>query len=166
MINTNDEAKKLIDELYKENYKKILNMVRKNTMCATVAEDIVQDTFLEALRNAQKVSEHENPGGWLMETAKRKTMAMHRRMQGRTIQETEEVELELKGIEAEYGVVELHMIMDSVLNTHEKTLLHMFYFCGYSARELAAMEGITEGNFKVRLLRIRNKLKAALKSKK
>ncbi len=166
MNDTNDKAMKLIEELYRENYSKMLNMVRKDTLCAAMAEDIVQDAFTEAVRNAKKLYEHENPGGWLMETAKRKTMGVHRRVQRRSIMETEDILLELKGYEADYGLVEMHMVMDEVLNDHEMMLLHMYYYGGYSARELAGMEGITEGNFKVRMLRIRNKVKQAIKVKK
>ena len=54
MNNTNDKAMKFIEELYKENYSKMLNMVRKDTLCAAMAEDIVQDAFTEAVRNAEK----------------------------------------------------------------------------------------------------------------
>ena len=166
MNNTNDKAMKLIDDLYRENYAKMLNMVRKDSLCAAMAEDIVQDAFAEAVRKSHILVEHENPGGWLMETAKRKTMGIHQRLQRRAIMETEEVLLEIKGLEADYGLVELHMVMDEVLNDHELMLLHMYYYGGYSARELAEMEGITEGNFKVRMLRIRNKVKQALEDKK
>lgn len=166
MTDTNDEAMNFVEKLYKENYNKMLNMVRKDTLCAGMAEDIVQDAFTEAVRNAEKVYKHENPGGWLMETAKRKTMTVHHRVQRRAILETEEILLEIKGYEADYGLVEMHMVMDEVLNDHELMLLHMYYYGGYSAKELAEMEGITEGNFKVRMLRIREKVKQALNVKK
>ena len=166
MNDTNDKAMKLIDDLYRENYTKMLNMVRKDALCAAIAEDIVQDAFAEAVRKSHILYEHENPGGWLMETAKRKAMGFHQRLQRRAIMETEEVLLEVKGLEADYGMVEMHMIMNEVLNDHELMLLHMYYYGGYSARELAEMEGITEGNFKVRMLRIRNKVKQALEDKK
>ena len=63
MKNTNDKAIKFIEELYQENYSKMLNMVRKDTLCAAMAEDIVQDAFTEAVRNAEKLYAHENPGG-------------------------------------------------------------------------------------------------------
>ena len=166
MDKTKDKAIKFVEELYKENYNKMLNMVRKDTLCGSMAEDIVQDAFTEAVRKADVVYNHENPGGWLMETAKRKAMGVHRKVQIRSIRETEDILLEIKGYEADYGLIELHMVMDEALNEHELMLLHMYYFCGYSARELAEMEGITEGNFKVRMLRIRNKVKQALKDKK
>ena len=166
MDNTKDKAMKFVEELYKEYYNKMLNTVRKDTLCGSMAEDIVQDTFTEAVRKAEKVYTHENPGGWLMETAKYKTMGVHRRVQKRALMETEDILMEIKGYEADYGLVELHMVMDEVLNEHELMLLHMFYYAGYSVKELAGMEGITEGNFKVRMLRIRNKVKQALKDKK
>ena len=166
MDNTKEKAMKFVEELYKENYNKILSMVRKDTLCGSMAEDIVQDAFAEAVRKAEVLYTHENPGGWLMETAKYKTMSVHRRVQKRKLMETEDILMEIKGYEADYGLIELHLVMDQVLNEHELMLLHMFYYGGYSVRELARREGITEGNFKVRMLRIRNKVKQALKEKK
>lgn len=166
MNNTKEKAMELIDKLYKENYNNMLSMVRKDALCGSMAEDIVQDAFAEAVRKAEVLYTHENPGGWLMETAKYKAMSVHRRVQKRKLMETEEILLEIKRYEDDYGLVELHMVMDQVLNEHEMMLLHMFYYGGYSVRELAKREGITEGNFKVRMLRIRNKVKQALKEKK
>lgn len=163
---TNEKAMRLIEALYKQNYNKMLNVVRKDIFCAAMADDIVQEAFMEAVRNADKLYQHENPGGWLMETAKRKALATHARLRRRSIMETEEVLLELKGYESDYGLVELHLVMEEVLNEHETMLLRMYYFGGYSAREMAAMEGITEVNFKVRMLRIRGKVKDALENRK
>ena len=166
MDNTKEKAIKFVEELYKENYNKMLNMVRKDSLCGSMAEDIVQDAFTEAVRKAETLYTHENPGGWLMETAKNKTMNVHRRVQQRKLKETEDILMEIKGYEADYGLVELLWVMDQVLNEHEMMLLHMFYYGGYSVKELAKREGITEVNFKVRMLRIRNKVKQALKEKK
>ena len=101
-----------------------------------------------------------------MYIVKYKTMNVHRRVQQRKLKETEEILMEIKGYEADYGLVELLWVMDQVLNEHEMMLLHMFYYGGYSVKELAKREGITEVNFKVRMLRIRNKVKQALKEKK
>lgn len=36
------------------------------------AQDVVQDTFHEALRHIDKLMVHKNPGGWLMQTLKHK----------------------------------------------------------------------------------------------
>ncbi len=159
---TKDKRKKFIDNLYREHFNTMLSMVRKRVGFVTIAEDIVQETFLDALDNVDKLMAHDNPGGWLMEAAKRKTMAVWRRMKTRPETEALEADQELMGIEADFGLTELYTVMDAVLDIHDQTLFHMYYFEGYSAKELAEMEGITEGNFKVRMLRIRNRLKLAI----
>ncbi len=162
MATTNEKSKIFIDKLYREHFPDMLTMAKKRVGFMTIAEDIVQDTFLEALDQIDMLYEHENPGGWLMETAKRKAMSVWRRMKARSEREAREVWLELKGIEADFGLTELYMVMDKELNLHERTLFTMYYLEGYSARELADMEGITVGNFKVRMLRIRSKLKQSI----
>ena len=168
MMRAEDEGrgKEFIAELFQQYYKKLMVFVSKNPMFYTMAEDIVQDTFFEAVRNCEKLMKHENPGGWLMETAKFKMRDLRRKMNTRSFYETGEVELELESLENQYGIVEINMILDSALNIHEKTLFHMFYLEGYSVRELSEMEGITEVNFRVRMLRIRAKVQKELERKK
>ena len=168
MMRAEDEGrgKEFIAELFQQYYKKLMVFVSKNPMFYTMAEDIVQDTFFEAVRNCEKLMKHENPGGWLMETAKFKMRNLRRKMNARSFYETGEVELELESLENQYGIVEINMILDSALNIHEKTLFHMFYLEGYSVRELSEMEGITEVNFRVRMLRIRAKVQKELERKK
>ena len=168
MMRADDEGrgKEFIAELFQQYYKKLMVFVSKNPMFYTMAEDIVQDTFFEAVRNCEKLMKHENPGGWLMETAKFKMRNLRRKMNARSFYETGEVELELESLENQYGIVEINMILDSALNIHEKTLFHMFYLEGYSVRELSEMEGITEVNFRVRMLRIRAKVQKELERKK
>lgn len=167
-MNTNDKAKiqEFITALYIDNYRKMMSMVGKDLICHSLAEDIVQETFCEALRNIDELSKHENPGGWLMETAKFKMKEIKRRINARSIHEAEEVELELESIKNEYGLVELSIIMDSTLTIHEKTLFHMFYMEGYSVKEMARLENISESNFRVKMLRIRAKIINALEVKK
>ena len=168
MMRADDEGrgKEFIAELFQQYYKKLMVFVSKNPMFYTMAEDVVQDTFFEAVRNCEKLMKHENPGGWLMETAKFKMRNLRRKMNARSFYETGEVELELESLENQYGIVEINMILDSALNIHEKTLFHMFYLEGYSVRELSEMEGITEVNFRVRMLRIRAKVQKELERKK
>lgn len=163
MNHTKDEANELIETLYRRHYDNMLAMIRKDFACASVAEDIAQDVFKEAVRNGEKLLDHENPDGWIFETARNKMMSLKKKLYNRSMRELYEVEIEWIGMQADFGKVELSYLMDKTLNEHEIMLFYMYYFGGYSARELAKMEGITEGNFKVRMLRIRKKLKDALK---
>lgn len=161
-MGTKDKMHELIEALYEQNYKKMMSMVAKDPLCNPMAEDIVQDTFYEAVRKWDTLEHHENPGGWLMDTAKYKMMAYRKRMNLKSLKEVGDVEQELECFKNEYGMIELSMIMDEALSVHEKTLFHMFYMEGYSVKEMAGFEKISEGNFRVKMLRIREKVKKAL----
>ena len=165
-IDDKEKVHAVMTSLYRDNYKKILSMVLKDELCRPMAEDIVQDTFFEAVRRWETVSVHENPGGWLMKTAQNKMLALRRKVNSRSVHETEEAELDMLGFEDEYGLIEVDMILDSSLSIHEKTLFQMFYLEGYSLKELAEMEKITEVNMKVRMHRIRDKIRQELQGKK
>lgn len=167
-MDTNEKGRTeaFIERLYLENYRKMMSMVSKDLVCFPVTEDIVQDTFYEAIKNINKLWDHENPGGWLMNTAKLKMMAYKKRMNIRSLYEINDVEWEMSKFENEYGLIEINTILDLALDPHEKMLFLMFYVQGYSAREMAELEGISEGNFRVRMLRIRNKVQKLLEDKK
>lgn len=165
-MGTKDKMHEIVENLFEQNYRKMMSMVAKDPVCYPMAEDIVQDAFYEAIRNWEKLEQHENPSGWLMETAKYKMMAYRRRMNFRSLKEVDGNELEIECFKNEYGMIELSMVMDEALSTHEKTLFHMFYMEGYSVKEMAVFENISEGNFRVKMLRIREKVKAALGMKK
>ena len=66
--------------------------------------------------------------------------------------------------EEQYNLTELQMIIDKAFNDKEKRLFHMFYFEGYSIREIAQKEKISEGNVKIRMMRLRKKLVARFDS--
>lgn len=165
MNHTKEEAMEFVDALYRKHYNNVLNMVRKDFTCASRAEDLAQDVFVEATRKAEKLLIHENPDGWIMETARNKMMNLRKNLYKRTAKEAGEAEVELLGMESDFGMVEMTDLMKNALNKHEIMLFYMYYFGGYTAKEMAEFEHITEVNFKVRMLRIRNKVKEALKGK-
>lgn len=162
MNNTNEEARNFIGELYMQHYRNMMVMVSRDALCASMAEDIVQETFTEAMHNAEKLMTHENPGGWLMETAKWKMLSAKRNFLRHNQKEGVELEYDIIRMEADYGLVEMSFLMDQILTLHEKTLFYMYYYGGYSAREIADMENISEGTFKVRMHRLRKKLQKHL----
>ncbi len=161
----NERTREFVTALYEQNYKKLMSMVSKDPLCYPLTEDIVQETFFEAVRNMDKLLVHENPGGWLMKTARYKMSEVKRRMITRSKHETEAVEEEWAYLENEYGLVELNVILNAALDAHEKLLFHMFYFEGYSMKELASLERIQEGNLRVRMYRIRKKIEAYMETK-
>lgn len=154
-----EEGGKLFIDLYKNNYDTLLGFIANSQDCrnAMTAEDIVHDTFCEAIYKMNTLKEHPNPGGWLMETAKYKLLAEKRRACSRDVG-YEDCELEPSKADKKYEEAELDILMEGELDEHEIKLLQLYYNYGYTAKEIAMMENITDGNFKVRMCRLKKKL--------
>lgn len=76
MVTTDKE--KFIETLFREEYQKLLLYAKAVTADPERSEDIVQDTFHEALRKREALLHHENPQGWLMQTLKYKIQSSNR----------------------------------------------------------------------------------------
>lgn len=66
------EQREIFSEIYIDNWPKLLRYAKANKWCAGVAEELVQDTFHDAWSKFGELSDHENIGGWLMQTLKNK----------------------------------------------------------------------------------------------
>lgn len=66
------EQNRLLEELYREYFPKLLLYADSALQDKDRAQDVVQDTFHEAIRHIDTLAVHKNPGGWLMETVKNK----------------------------------------------------------------------------------------------
>ena len=160
-----DEAKEFFERLFREYYDKLFHYVLKclsykNYM---VAEDIVQSIYCEAMRKYKIVKLHPNPVGWLMKTGSYKIKAWKRR--GST------GEVSLDGLPVEAGAVdfrlsaaEIRVAIQTVLNAEEQELFERYYIEGYSVREMAEREHMTEAAFKMRMFRIRDRVRKYLRS--
>lgn len=149
-----------ITKLYVENYELLLNYVLRNlkTNNFLVAEDIVHDTFCEAIKKVDNLLEHINPGGWLMQVTKYKIMSASRLSCNSEVFYNDKYQI--PHTEEQYSLTELLMMIDETFNDKEKRLFDLFYFEGYSIREIAQKEEISEGNVKIRMMRLRKKLVA------
>lgn len=63
---------RLMEQLYHDYFGKLTMYAAASLRSQSRAQDIVQDTFHEALRHIDTLMEHPNPGGWLMVTLKNK----------------------------------------------------------------------------------------------
>lgn len=110
------EISRLISSLYQENYNKLLSYVLKQGLHLSVAEDIVQDAYYEAMKKSEEIKIHPNPGGWLMNTVKNKILGFNSRMENRSCRELAEWETDIRDLEDEYGALELTLLVDSMMS--------------------------------------------------
>ena len=71
MASEQSAQRELFGEIYVNNWSKLLRYAKANKSCAGVAEELVQDTFHDAWSKFNELVNHENIGGWLMQTAAR-----------------------------------------------------------------------------------------------
>lgn len=117
------------------------------------AEDAVQDTFLRYLEKAP--AQLENPGGWLMRVLVNNCKS-RLRLKWRQVLPLPDA-LATQGPEERSELEELWR-----LSPADRTVLHLFYYEGWSAREIASMTGLRPGAVRSRLSRARQRLKTLL----
>lgn len=148
--------KRTFDEIFRQNHKKVFCFVfwHVKNRDYMLAEDIMQETFAELWDKRAELKEHTNLSAWLTETAKRKMLARWRRASSKEISREMEEE---RTIDSAIKRLEDEMYLQSLLPPEELKLLKKFHVEGYSQKELADAEGVTEGAMKVKLHRLRRK---------
>lgn len=124
------------------------------------AEDIFQEVFLRYIRKAPVFSDENHAKAWFLRTTinccKNFWMSAWRR---RTVAWTEEV-LPAYCYETE----ESQMLAEAMaqLPVKDRTLLHLYYYEGLTAKEIAKIQHIPAGTVRMQLSRGRKKLKTLL----
>lgn len=152
------EIQKAVDQWYMAYKKKLQIFVSTNVSNQYVADDIVQDVFLELLRKYDSFENHPNQVGWLYRTASYKIREYERRMRIRNEVTIEEKMQEVCGSDKGYQEIEFKLLIKRILSDEECLRYVRYYIWGYSVEELASLEGVSENNVRVRLSRLRKKI--------
>lgn len=161
------EQDAFFEELYRQYVEKLVRYA-SHKLDRNIAQDVVQDTFHDAIRNVDKLMIHENPGGWLMQTVKYKIMENQRRQIRYTQRflSLDSDELFVSPSSPDDFVSELcqsHLAspiekIRHVLTEEEMYLLKRLIIDKASHLDVAAELGITVWTCQKRLERIRKKL--------
>lgn len=124
------------------------------------ADDVFQETFLRLVKNQDKIQSEEHLKAWLIRVAGNcaKTMVMNpwnRKTQG-FIGEVDKASLSMDGQQNKL-LMELHALPQKY-----SLVLYLFYYEGYSVKEIAKLLGKNENSVKTLLKRGRNLLKKSL----
>ncbi len=150
----------MIEELYRRYQKELTAWCGKMAMDSSLADDLVQETFLRALMNVELLeSLRENQRrAWLYRTAK--NLFIDRVRHGSYEQVQEELPEPVQTEDA-YGDVDMEQLLEQ-LPEQEGVLFAMRYFQGYNSRELGQMFGLPEGTVRSKLLLARKHLRKLL----
>lgn len=132
----------------------LVAMVRDRAL----AEDLLQDTFCDALRAREQLGRIENERAWLYGIARHRALRALRR--GRRFQRAV-VRLAGSRETAEEGdetLVALLDLLERELSPEERALVLLRYVHGFQAAELAAMTGLSPEAVRQRLARGRARL--------
>lgn len=154
----------IFSEIYINNYPKLLRYANK--FCASVAEELVQDTFHDAWSKFDKLVNHENIGGWLMQTLKNKIRNYNRtkRHETNTIIEyndsTAAPDNFVNELIAKNTLSAICRFVNDNFKEDDITLFQRILIENASHAEVASELGITVWTSQKRLERIRKRIRA------
>lgn len=150
------------EELYERHYKELFRYAAAACGNPVEAEDVTQEVFLKALRNADVFEDlgASQRRAWLYRSLKNTLCDRYRRMK------LENAHLEVFEPESSYlepGLQEVEtQLLLATLSSDDRTLFHLRYEEGYNASELSEMLGIPPGTVRAKLSRMRTLLKNML----
>ena len=123
------------------------------------AEDAVQNTFVKLLKTDTEFNDDEHIRKWLVKVAVNECKNISKSFWYRNITSFDELEKE-----PEYTQSDEKELFEEVMKLPKKysVVLHLYYYEGYSVKEIAQILEISESNVQTRLMRARNKLKENL----
>ena len=122
------------------------------------AEEVLQDTLVQFLKTAPEFESENHEKAWLLRVA---ANLSKNRIRYNKLRETDELNEELVAEERE----DLSFVWEAVkeLPQEQRSCIHLFYYEGYSTRDIARMLGRKESTVRSDLRRGREKLKKLLK---
>lgn len=157
-----------ITELYTCHYKRLYHICFSMTRDAYLAEDIVQETFIKAMKKAETIIDEEKAGAWLSVIARRTALDVIRRERRKAAVPMEQDMLECLGVATKQNVeqeVESGFAAEEITGAVKKLtgsyrdILLLKIDRGLKEREIAAMLNLNPSTVKTRIFRARKQLK-------
>ncbi|NBK94056.1 RNA polymerase sigma factor [bacterium 1XD21-13] len=124
------------------------------------AEDIVQSTFLKLLERNSEFKDEEHIRKWLIRVTINETNSLWRSFWRKKV-----ISLEETQTEPEFSEPECNELFQAVqkLSSKYREVTYLYYYEGYSIKEIAELLHISETAIQTRLMRAREKLRQQLK---
>jgi RNA polymerase sigma-70 factor (ECF subfamily) len=133
----------------------------------TVAEEVVQETFLRAWRSLDSLEDGESAKSWLLTIARREHARLYERKRHPTVDIDELTGSESAALAEHHerdpdDVDDVRRAILELEPEHREPLI-LQVMMGYSTEEIARLLGVNEGAVSTRLFRARNRLRARLR---
>lgn len=175
MIPLLQNQNEFLEQLYHSNYQKLMLYALSTGKNEQQAQEVMQDTFHEAILHIDVLMTHANPGGWLMQTLKYKMKEHDRACQRDTnhflsldtalLTEPGAEDQQLERVEEEESPSPLRLIRES-LTPEEYHHLKRLVLDRASHAEVAKELNISVYASQKRLQRIREKLYSVFPERK
>lgn len=126
------------------------------------AEDAVQNAFIKLFSTDTVFTDDEHIKKWLIRTAINDCKNVFVSFRSKKVISIDELDTEPSYIEHDADTNELFGII-TTLPQNYRTVIYLYYYEGYSVKEIAEIVGTSESNVQNRLMRARKKLESMLK---
>lgn len=155
-------AREPFEGFFRREYRSVLGLAVVLSGNPAVAEELTMDAFEAALRNWTRVSVMDSPGAWVRKVVANASVSRYRRLTADA-----RARLRLSGGSPVGAVVndgKHSEVWEAVrrLPRRQAQTVALFYFEGYSRREIAEILGISDESVKTHLERARRSLEREL----
>lgn len=123
------------------------------------AEDVVQNTFIKLLKSDVEFKDELHLRKWLIRVAVNECKNIWRSFWKRNVSSIEELDTEPEFSEQRESDVYAEIMK---LSHKYRVVVHLYYYEGYSIKEISEILNLKETNIQTRLMRARNILKKQL----
>jgi len=152
--------KEAVEELFVLHQRRVGGYLAQMVDDRSLAEDLLQDSFHDALRSRTQLSEVRNPEAWLYGIARNRALQALRRRR-RFDRVLRRLRDRLAPTSEDDEVVAIRDLLTRHLRPEDRALVLLRYLHDFDANELAEMTGLTADAVRQRLSRARARLIAA-----
>lgn len=155
-----DRSRQQVEEIFRRCEPGLGRFLAQFVRDRQLAEDLLQDTFHDALRKGSGVEAAASPEAWLFGIARNRALAALRRRR-RLDAALSRLVLRRTVEQDEAEVIAVRDLLERALSAEDRALVLLRYLHGFEAVELAEMTGLTPEAVRQRLARARKRLVAA-----
>ncbi len=152
-----------VRELYESYGRAVFTVAFRSLNDRGLAEEAVQQTFLQAWRAADRFDPEKEPGPWLYAIARRVAVDLYRRERRHEVVERDEPEVAVlpTSFESTWEAWQVRSALDAVPED-EREILKATHYLGLTHEETATRLGIPVGTVKSRSYRAHRRMAALL----
>mgnify|MGYP000125470429 CR=1 FL=1 len=165
--NNTQSAGIILDDMYHQFAKQMLNLSARILNDVSAAEDVIQDAFIAGHQNLNKFNNAVDFGNWLKRVVVNKSIDVLRKRNNMMFEIDEDtLNVGQQVADEEEPTYTIQNVMDAIKQLPDgyRIVLNLFLFEGFAHKEIASTLNISEGTSKSQYNRARKKLIQIIKS--